>query len=252
MGLGVVFKGKKKGTKRTSGRVTFSNRFDLDQINRASDDEEENMMGDRDAVVRAAAADHRVGGGGGGGHGGHGNPSSNQHHNPKPPPKEPPAHHPHDMYRMGPHAPSPPPDSAHPSLAHHEAYMDADTYARTLAADDGHGDQYRNNMDIPEALRDDRGVARAVASGATIRSVSASGVLASASNEVDRTTAIKIAMGADYQAKIRTEAGSVSGKEKSRNQITSLMHQAKLNEVELMVGRTQGRSKFEQGKKYGW
>ena len=66
--------------------------------------------------------------------------------------------------------------------------------------------------------------------------------------------ALRIAYGANYEAQIRAEAGAAPSKlAKSKNQIGSLFHQAKLAELEQLEKRSQSmKTKAETARKYGW
>lgn len=68
------------------------------------------------------------------------------------------------------------------------------------------------------------------------------------------SNALAIAYGEDYEAKIRAEAGPDPGKRaKSKHQISSLYHQAKLAEIELAEKKTQSMKTIKQTRgKYGW
>ena len=73
----------------------------------------------------------------------------------------------------------------------------------------------------------------------------------SARAEVD---AVRNALGADYEAKLRAQAGAAPTRlARSRHQIGSLFHQAKLAELQDMEVRAQSsKTKAESKRKYGW
>lgn len=92
-----------------------------------------------------------------------------------------------------------------------------------------------------------------LSSTSTIREISGADVLGRASTQLDTVTSLKIAMGAEYARKIRAEAGDVSKMERRKHQITSLYHQAKMAELEMLDARASGqKSKAETARKYGW
>ncbi|EFN56920.1 hypothetical protein CHLNCDRAFT_143436 [Chlorella variabilis] len=94
----------------------------------------------------------------------------------------------------------------------------------------------------------------AAAAGIEIREVRGDQLKAMDPGQRAGVDAIRNALGADYEAKLRKEAGSDPSKlAKRRHQIGSLYHYAKQKELEQLEVRAAGsKTKAETQKKYGW
>lgn len=90
--------------------------------------------------------------------------------------------------------------------------------------------------------------------GPVFTEISADAIRYTAPGRAEVNDAIKIAYGENYEAKIRAEAGPDPGKRaKSKHQISSLYHQAKLAEVEMAEQRAQSMKTVKETRsKYGW
>jgi len=132
------------------------------------------------------------------------------------------------------------------------------------AAPGGEGGESHPGVGLEEASRGsdagpgsfdvDAVMRRAGVDGSTVRGISAAELRASGGDRIRESATTGLAFDDEYRDKLTREAGHApSLVHKSKNQIGSLLYNAKQAELKIMEGRLQGVShKAQARQKYGW